>query len=174
MTETVKAPEAEATEAEATESGEGQTAEAAAPKPVTVKEKITKAMSKDMPALHLEFIQWMKDEADIDLDQSSVLATQSLYNVFRKTERYAKVKAEQPTGGPAKEQPLPKTPEEAKAALEKHQKDAERRRQQQERADARAAKIQELLAGMAGEESGEEATDVADSAETDEELAEAF
>jgi hypothetical protein len=169
MTETVTAPEAEATEAQ---SGEGQ---AATPAPVSTKEKITKAMSRDMPALHLEFIQWMKDEADIDLDQSSVLATQSLYNVFRKTERYQKVKAEQPTGGgAAKETPLPKTPEEAKAALEKHQKDAERRRQAQERADARAAKIQELLASMAGDESGEEATDVADEATTDEEMAEAF
>jgi hypothetical protein len=173
MTETVKAPEAEATEAEA---GEGQgVAEQAKPAPVSTKEKITKAMGRDMPALHLEFIDWMKDEADIELDQASVLATQSLYNVFRKTERYAKVKAEQPAGGgTTKEQPLPKTPEEAKAALEKHQKDAERRRQAQERADARAAKIQELLAGMAGDESGEEATDVADEAQTDEELAEAF
>ena len=71
MTETVTAPTADAGEA---------TAEATEAKaPVSTKEKITKALGRSMPPLHEAFIKWVKAEADVDLDPTSVLATQSLY-----------------------------------------------------------------------------------------------
>jgi hypothetical protein len=166
MTETVTAPEAtEATEA----------TEAEAKAPVSTKDKITKALGKDLSTTtHPAFIQWVKDEADVDLDPTSVLATQSLYNVFRKTDTFAKAKDSLPKGTSTAEVAMPTTPEEAKAALEKHQKDAERRKQAQVKADERAAKIQELLASMAGGESGEPADEAPEVAEPDEDMQEAF
>lgn len=165
MTETVTAPTADA--GEATESSE-----TAAKAPVSTKDKITKALGRQMPPLHEAFIKWVKAEADVDLDPTSVLATQSLYNVYRQTDEFKTLKESQPKA--TKVEPLPSTPEEAKAALEKHQKDQERRKAAEARANERAAKIQELLASMQGGESaGDEPADDAD-APVDEDTQEAF
>jgi len=167
MTETVTAPEA--TEAEGTEAASATPAKA----PVSTKEKITKALGKDMPALHVAFIEWVKREADVDLDPTSVLATQSLYNVYRQTDEFKTKKAELPSAAP-KETPMPTTPEEAQAALAKHEADTKRRQAAAQRADERAEKIKALLAEMSGGEAGETSDEATPVAESDEELQESF
>ena len=162
MTETVTAPTADA----------GEATEAKAP--VSTKDKITKALGRSMPPLHEAFIKWVNDETggEVTLDPTSVLATQSLYNVYRQTDEFKTLKESQPKA--TKVEALPQTPEEAKAALEKHAKDQERRKQAEARANERAAKIQELLASMQGGESaGDEPADEAD-APVDEDTQEAF
>ena len=165
MTETVTAPTADAGEA---------TAEATEAKaPVSTKEKITKALGRSMPPLHEAFIKWVKAEADVDLDPTSVLATQSLYNVYRQTDEFKTLKESQPKA--TKVEPLPSTPEEAKAALEKHQADQKRRQAAEQRANERADKIKALLADMQGGDSaGDEPADESAPAETDEDVQEAF
>lgn len=163
MTDTVTAPQAE--------EAEGTTPEAATPEkqPLTLREQIVKAMAKDMPAKHEGFVEWMKANADIDIDLNTVLATQSLYGKWRQTDEFKLI----PSTATTKAEPEPKTPEEAKAALEKAQKSQERAKATQERAAERAAKIQALLAEMNAGDAGEE-SDEAVEAESDEELAEAF
>src|SRR5215510_1381344 len=132
MTETVTAPEAEAEGTEATEAS-GK----------SMGERIKKALEREpYPALHQGFIDWVKRESDgaYDLDPQAVLGTMSLYNLYRTTDEFKALKAEQPSGG-AKEAPMPTTPEEAKAALAKIQKDKERRDAAALRAEERAKKI---------------------------------
>jgi len=165
MTETVNAPTAEAEGAESTEA----TAEA---KPVvSLRDRLNKAMQKQMPAQHEGFVKWMADNSDVaPLDLATVLAVQSLYTVYRQSPEYAKIKAETPTT--TREVPMPTTPEEAKAALEKIKANQDRRAAQQAREEARAAKIRELLASVEG--SGDEASPDSEPAETDEDMAEAF
>jgi hypothetical protein len=166
MTDTVQAPTVEPTaEAEAA---------TAAKAPVSTKDKITKALSREMPPLHTAFIEWMQREGGVTLDATSVLATQSLYNVYRQTEEFKNLKDTLPKSTAGKVEALPQTAEEAKAMLEKHAKAKANREAAAARADERARKIQELLASMQGGEAGEVAEEATDVAETDEEIQEAF
>jgi hypothetical protein len=165
MTDTVQAPTVESADTE-------QATEAKAP--VSTKDKITKALGREMPPLHVAFIEWMQREGGVELDATSVLATQSLYNVYRQTDEFKHLKDTLPKSTGTKVEALPTTPEEAKAALEKHAKAKANREAAAQRADERARKIQELLASMAGGEAGDVADEATPEADTDEELQEAF
>jgi hypothetical protein len=180
VTETVQAPaggdEAEAsTPAEGQEgSGNGQEAKPT----VSLKERLQKAVSKDMPAAHTGFVDWMKREGDIDIDDKSVLATQSLYNVWRKTDEFKQIKDSQPTKQAAAPDVSKMSDEEKQQFLEKHRKETERRKAAQAKADARAAEVEKFLREqglLPGDDSDEESGDeAAEDAATDEETEEAF
>jgi len=177
MTETQAPPADEQATAPA---ADGQTAAPATEEttPKSLRDLFVKSLArgysdKNVPdnTKHLEFTKWIKSNSGEnfqlpgvdgveaegwDLDYPTIIACQSLYNVWRKTDEFKaldeRLKAEGPKARP---EPTPKTPEEAKAALEKEIKRQESLARQAKVAQERIARAQARVAELQGQATAE-------------------
>ncbi|HEX4502175.1 MAG TPA: hypothetical protein VH187_13645 [Scandinavium sp.] len=176
MTESTTTVEAPATDATAPAA---DAPEATVETPVTKnwEETITKTLERGQDNLkHKGFIQWISEASNgsaPEMDMDTVIAVQSLYSAWRQTDEFKLIDDEVKAGQGTKPEPTPKTPEEAKAQLEKAVQRQAALVKQAERAAERAARAKELLAQMAAEAegSGDESTATAEDSEPEAEVA---
>jgi hypothetical protein len=131
-----------------------------------------------MPEFHVDFVNWLSGYGVDDIDLRSVLATMSLYNVFRATPEFiAKrdaVKADRATKTKPEKDLSTLTPAEAKAELEKIQAAQVAAQQRQAKQAERAAAIQAMLAEAGVSTASDADGEAVDEVAVDEETAEAF